>query len=280
MIHASHGIADAVLPKPVAQIRQVPIDLISPGHGQARRHFGADALAELARSIAASGLVQPIVLRHQDRERFELLAGERRWRAAQMAGLHELPAIVRDDLDDDDAHVLGLIENLQRESLSPMETAEGLSRLATAFHLTHEQVGQRIGKSRVYVTNFLRLLTLEASVREQVDAGRLSLGHAKALCGLPAAQQRELGAQVCAARLSVRATERRVAALTQPVGIVVVPTSPRDDLARLERALGDQLGYAVHLQADIHGAGRLSLQFGSLDELDGLLARLGYDPER
>ncbi|TAM10584.1 MAG: ParB/RepB/Spo0J family partition protein [Nevskiaceae bacterium] len=264
------------LPNDPAEVVQVPVDLIAPGRLQARRHFDAGRLAELAESIRESGVVQPVVLRHTAGGRFELLAGERRWRAAQLAGVHELPAIVRDDLDDDAARVLGLVENLQRESLSPLETAAGLRQLAQHYALTHEEVGRRIGKSRAYVTNFLRLLELDPAVRDWVNAGRLTLGHAKVLCGLDAAAQRHFGAAVLAANLSVRTLERRVAAAVAPQPAA----APRNgNLARLERSLADQLGYAVHVEADAHGVGRVTLRFDSLDELDGLLARLGYDPD-
>ncbi|MGH8456937.1 MAG: ParB/RepB/Spo0J family partition protein, partial [Stenotrophobium sp.] len=158
-------------------IKEVPIDLIRPGAQQARRYFNAEALTELAESIRESGVVQPIVLRTQVWG-YELLAGERRWRAAQQAGLHDIPAVIRDDLSDTEAFVVGLIENLQRESLSPIETAAGLKRLAEVFALTHEQVGARIGKSREYVTNYLRLVNLAPPVQTLVNEGHILLGHA------------------------------------------------------------------------------------------------------
>ncbi|MDN5874324.1 MAG: ParB/RepB/Spo0J family partition protein [Sinobacteraceae bacterium] len=249
-----------------------------PDRSQARHNFNPERLAELAESIAESGVIQPVIVRPIGNSRYELLAGERRWRAAQRAGLHELPAIVRDDLDDDQARVLGLVENLQRESLSPMETAEGLKRLADTFTLTHEQVGHRIGKSRAYVSNFLRLLVLDEHVREQIDKGELSLGHAKILCGLPASAQRRLGAVTAQDGLSVRALEKRAAAGT--TNDKTPRARPIDaDLARLERSLGEQLGYAVQLQTGAGGTGSLNIRFSNLDELDGLLARLGYDAD-
>src|ERR1041385_5579059 len=170
------------------EIKRVPIDLIRPGSQQARRYFDPDALKELAESIRESGVVQPIVLRTTVWG-YELLAGERRWRAAQQAGLHEIPAVIRDDLSDREAFVVGLIENLQRESLSPMETAAGLKRLGEGFELTHEQVGARIGKSREYVTNHLRLLNLSHAVQGMVNEGIVSLSHAKVLAGLPPDEQ-------------------------------------------------------------------------------------------
>lgn len=270
---------NAASPSAAPAPTQVPIDLIRPGRGQARRHFDAERLAELAHSIRESGVVQPVILRPVGTGRYELLAGERRWRAAQLAGLHELPATVRADLDEGEARVLGLVENLQRESLSPMETAEGLKQLAEVFALTHEQVGRRIGKSRAYVSNFMRLLVLEEPLRDWLDAGRLSLGHAKVLCGLPATAQRRLGAAAVEQQLSVRALEKRLVAETRTSTRAPAPAGPSCDLVRLERKLAEQLGYAVQLQANAKGAGTLNLRFANLDELDGLLARLGYDPE-
>lgn len=256
------------------EVRRVPVDLIQPGASQARKRFEPERLAELAASIRESGIVQPLVLRRRGRG-YELLAGERRWRAAQLAGLHEVPAVIRDDLDDDAAQVLGLIENLQRESLSPIETAEGLRRLGASFALTHEAIGTRIGKSRTYVTNFLRLLSLAPAVREQVDAGELSLGHAKILAGLP--QTEQLGwASLCAREhLTVRALERRLAAS------VALPTtaSPPDEWARLAQRLSEQLGYPAELRPSADDKGELRIRFHSLDELDGLLARIGCKPD-
>lgn len=268
------GIASFAVTIPASPlVRSVPIDLIIPGRSQARRRFDDERLTELAGSIRESGVLQPVVLRNVDARRYELLAGERRWRAAQLAGLHEIPAILRNDLDEQQAQVLGLVENLQRESLSPMETASGLQKLLCEGGLTHEAIGRRIGKSRVYVTNYLRLLTLEAEVQALVDEARLSLGHAKVLAGLSRARQLALAHQVLRERLSVRALERRAAA---PANAATAVTQPSSDMLQLERALAEHLGYTVQLQTGPGGAGCLRLGFASLDELDGLLARLGY----
>lgn len=258
-------------------ITAVSIASIHAGSCQARRHFDPQRLDELAASIRAAGMLQPVVLRPRSDGGYELLAGERRWRAAQRAGLQEIPAIIRHDLDAHAAQVLGLIENLQRESLSPMETAEGLQRLALELELSHEAVGRRIGKSRPYVTNFLRLLELDRTVRDWVDDGRLSLGHAKVLCGVPREMQRALGAEAVAHRLSVRQLESRATRLRSPSGRNA-PAATRNDgpLAHLEHALADYLGYAVSIQAEADGTGQLTVRFGSLDELDGVLARIGY----
>lgn len=259
--------------KPAQTVRAVPIDLIRPGSQQARRSFDAGALAELAESIRESGIVQPLVLRTRVWG-YEILAGERRWRAAQQAGLHEVPALLRDDLSEDEAYVLGLIENLQRESLTPMEAAAGLRRLGELHTLTHEEIAQRIGKSRVYVTNVLRLLNLDPAVQTLVDEGHLSLGHAKVLAGLAADAQKRWAGEVIGRGLTVRTLERRVARSRR--GQPARPAKPAD-WRRLERELSDLLGFAVELKADKAGQGELRVAFHSLDELDGLLARLGYE---
>jgi len=255
-------------------IRKIPVDLVRPGSFQARRYFDPSALKELAGSIRESGVVSPVVVRSRG-QGFELLAGERRWRAAQLAGLHEIPAIVRDDLTDDEALVVGLIENLQRESLTPLETAAGLKQLSDLFGLTHEQMGERIGKSREYVTNYLRLLNLAAPVQALVNEGHLSMGHARALAALPIDEQNRWAAIAVDQALSVRALERRVSAAGRGH---VLPAKPKaSDWLALERRLSDQLGYPVTLSADKAGRGELKMRFHSLDELDGLLARLGYE---
>lgn len=256
-----------------AAIRQVPIDLIRPGSFQARRYFDPGALQELAGSIRESGVVSPVVLRSRGKS-FELLAGERRWRAAQLAGLHEIPAIVRDDLSDAEALVVGLIENLQRESLTPMETAAGLRQLAELFALTHEQMGDRIGKSREYVTNHLRLLNLVPPVQALVNEGHLSMGHAKVLAGLPLDQQNHWAALVADQRLTVRALERRVSGRGAQRSLPLKPKA--SDWQALERRLSDHLGYPVTVSAERGGKGELKVRFHSLDELDGILARIGY----
>jgi len=258
---------------PANLIQQVPIDLIRPGSQQARRYFNPDALAELAESIRESGVVQPVVLRTRVWG-YELLAGERRWRAAQQAGLHEIPAVVRDDLSDSEAFVIGLIENLQRESLTPMETAAGLKRLGELFELTHEEIGERVGKSREYVSNYLRLLNLAPPVQALVNEGHLHLGHAKVLAGAPAGDQVRWADEVIRLKLSVRQLERKLAA-ARARRIVFKPGKP-GDWKLLERELSDHLACPVTVQAGSDGKGELRVRFHSLDELDGVLERIGY----
>ncbi|MGH8461840.1 MAG: ParB/RepB/Spo0J family partition protein [Stenotrophobium sp.] len=260
-------------PSDAVAIKSVPVDLIRPGSQQARRYFDADALKELAESIRESGVVQPIVLRTQVWG-YELLAGERRWRAAQQAGLHEIPAIIRDDLSDTEAFVVGLIENLQRESLRPIETAAGLKRLAEVFALTHEQVGERIGKSREYVSNYLRLVNLAPAVQSLVNEGHILLGHAKVLAGLQPGEQIRWADEAIRHKLTVRALERKLSAV-RDARIVFRPGKPAD-WQSLERELSDHLGCAVTLESEKGGKGELRVRFHSLDELDGVLERIGY----
>lgn len=254
-------------------IKEIPVDLIRPGSQQARRHFDAGALNELAQSIRESGVVQPVVLRTRVWG-YELLAGERRWRAAQLAGIHDIPAVIRDDLSDTEAFVVGLIENLQRESLTPMETAAGLKRLGEVFELTHEQIGSRIGKSREYVSNYLRLLNLAPEVAGLVNEGHLHLGHAKVIASLPLAQQIRWADEVIRHKLTVRALERKVAAMRDAK--MVFRPGKSSDWQTLERELSEQLGYPVSVAAEKGGKGELRVTFHSLDELDGLLERIGY----
>jgi ParB family chromosome partitioning protein len=254
-------------------VQSLPVDLIHPGIFQARRRFDVEALKELAGSIAESGIVQPVVVRSHGKG-YELLAGERRWRAAQLAGLHELPAIVRDDLEEREALVLGLIENLQRESLSPMETARGLRQLGDSFSLTHEAMSQRLGKSRTYITNFLRLLTLNDRVQELVDEGKLSLGHAKVLAGMPSSRQTGLAQETIRRNLSVRALE----SLCKRDGENTAPGGNRNrDLEELQEALSNFLGNQVSVDFDARRArGEIRISFHGLDEFEGILDKWGF----
>lgn len=253
-------------------VRRIPVDLITAGRFQARKTFAAEALAELAESIRESGVVQPVVVRTTDTG-YELLAGERRWRATQRAGLHEIPAIVRDDLSDDEAMVVGLIENLQRESLSPIEAAAGLAFLTDHYQLTHEQAAHRIGKSRVYVSNFLRLLKLAKPVQDLVNERQLSMGHARALAGLPAAEQPELARAAVAGGWSVRQLEARCRKAAAPPAAPLRPASAAD-WSDAERRLTEQLGNKVSIDFDGR-RGTLHVAFHSLDEFEGLVARFG-----
>lgn len=258
------------------RVVHLAIDLIAPGPAQARTHFDATRLDELATSIAQSGVIQPVVVCGDGAGGYRLLAGERRWRAAQRVGLEELPAIVRNDLDDAEAAVLGLIENLQRESLGVMETAHGLARLCEAHGLTHEAVARRIGKSRVYVTNYLRLRQLEGPVQAYLETGKLNLGHAKILAGLGGARQIELARRAAQGVMSVRQLEKAARQGTS------TSTQRQQDPAmrELETRLAEHVGNAVKIDYDAdRRRGELRIAFHDLDEFDGLLARLGYNGE-
>lgn len=256
------------------RVRQIGVDQIRPGRAQMRREFDPVAIAGLAESLRHSGMIQPVVVRPAG-EGYELLAGERRWRAAQQAGLHDIPALIREDIDDDEALVLGLVENLQRESLTPMETAHGLRVLAEQLALTHGEAAERIGKSRVYVTNFLRLLNLCAPVQQMVNEGALSMGHARALAALPEAAQERAARRCVAAGWSVRTLEARLRGVAGASSPRAQPAGD-DDWQRLARALQDHLGHAVELGGDARGRGQMTISFHSFDELDGLLERLGF----
>lgn len=253
-------------------VRHLPVDLIAPGRFQARQSFESERLDELTASIRESGVVQPVVVRSTETG-YELLAGERRWRASQRAGLHDIPAIIRDDLSDDEAMVVGLIENLQRESLSPMEAASGLAFLTEHYALTHEQTAARIGKSRVYVSNFLRLLKLADPVQDLVNQRQLSMGHARALAGLPVGQQPALARAAVSSGWSVRQLEARCRQLAKGDAVPAKP-STSSDWARAERQLTEQLGNRVSIDFDGR-RGTVHIAFHSLDEFEGLIARFG-----
>ena len=255
-------------------ITAIPLEQIRPAQHQARKRFDPQVLAELANSMRESGVISPIVVRtnsSKDGSGYRLLAGERRWRAAQLAGLATIPAIVRDDLSVREAAVLGLIENLQRESLSPMETAHGLRELGEDFKLTQVQIADKIGKSRVYVTHFLRLLALHPQVQTLLDDEALSMGHAKVLCGLPTARQVGLAQTAIKQGWSVRQLEKHANAPE-------AATPSANPWASLEQQLAETLGNAVKIEFDADkGRGFLRVQFHSLDELDGIVAHLQPD---
>lgn len=265
-------------PQSGESLRNLPVDLIQRGRFQPRVDFQPDRLQELADSIKAQGVVQPIVVRTIESGRFELIAGERRWRAAQMAGLHEIPAVVR-DVADQVAMCLGLIENIQRENLNPIEEARALQRLLKEFEMTHETVAEAVGRSRAAVTNLLRLLDLRAEVRELVEQGQLEMGHARTLLGLPAADQREAAQKIISRGLSVRATEQLVRSYQykQPGKAGSKPAKRKKadpNIVSLEQDLGERLGTKVEIKADAKGRGSVMIHYSSLDELDGILKHI------
>ena len=253
------------------------IDLINRGRYQPRRHFDEDKLRELADSITAQGVVQPVVVRPVAGEKYELIAGERRWRAAQLAGLQEIPVVVR-EVDDQSAMAMALIENIQRDDLNPLEEATALHRLLDEFELTHQQVAQAVGKSRTTVTNLIRLLELNQDVKSLLENGEIEMGHARALLGLKGEGQSSTAAQVAARGLSVRETEalvrKRLASESQPRAVDKPDPEEDPDVRRLLQDLTDRLGAKVQLQQKPGGKGRLLISYNSLDELDGILAHI------
>jgi ParB family chromosome partitioning protein len=259
------------------QITELPLDLIQRGRYQPRRDFDPDSLQELADSIAAQGVVQPIVVRPIEAGRYEIIAGERRWRASQLAGCQEIPVVVR-DVTDQTAIAMALIENIQRDDLNAIEEATALHRLLNEFELTHQEVARAVGKSRTTVTNLLRLLELEEDVKTMIQAGDLEMGHARALLGLKGPAQAKAARQVAAQGLSVRETERLVRRLqgTETVGEKPAPTSTNldPDVRRLQDDLCERLGARVSIQPGSKGKGRLVIAYNSLDELDGILEHI------
>ncbi|MDX1609202.1 MAG: ParB/RepB/Spo0J family partition protein [Halofilum sp. (in: g-proteobacteria)] len=257
-----------------SDLQALPIDRVGRGQYQPRRHFDPEGLQELADSIAAQGMIQPVVVRPTPGG-YELIAGERRWRAAQMAGLHEIPAVVR-DLDDQAAAAVALIENIQREDLNPLEQARGIGRLIEDFGLTHQQVAQAVGRSRAAVSNLLRLQELDEEVKGLVERGELEMGHARALLGLKGEQQRALARQVARRGLTVRQIEALVRQQTEGGGSRRRParTHKDADTRRLEQDLSDRLGAQVTIVPGRQGKGRLQIAYNSADELEGILEHI------
>ena len=256
-------------------LNRLPVDLIQRGRYQPRREFDPDALRELADSIAAQGVIQPVVVRPVENDRYELIAGERRWRAAQQAGLDEIPVVIK-EVTEEAAMAMGLIENIQREDLNPLEEANALSRLLHEFGLTHQEVAKAVGKSRTTVTNLLRLLELNEEVKTLVETRRLEMGHARALLGLQGEAQTQAAGRVVKQGLSVRETERLVRRLqgeaehpARPGGRPAVAEDP--DIRRLVNDLSEKLGAKVDLQQGAKGKGKLVIGYNSLDELEGIL---------
>jgi ParB family chromosome partitioning protein len=260
-------------PAPVGdRERRLPVELMQRGRYQPRTHMNPEALEELAQSIRTHGVVQPILVRPIDGGRYEIIAGERRWRAAQQAGLAEVPVHIR-DVPDQTAAALGIIENIQREDLGPIEEANGFRRLLDEFKLTHQQVADAVGRSRAAVTNLLRLLTLGAETTKLLEDGKLEMGHARALLALPVEQQDKVAHEVVARGLNVRQTEMLVKhRLEKPAGNP--PSRKTDpDVLRLQEDLSERLGAKVHITHK-NGKGELIIAYNSLEELDGILARV------
>jgi ParB family chromosome partitioning protein len=262
--------------------KSLPVDLLVRGAYQPRHNMHAESLEDLARSIRSQGIIQPIVVRPlpergpSGEPRYEIVAGERRWRAAQIAGLQSVPVVVR-DIPDSAAIAVALIENIQRENLNPLEEAQGIRRLIDEFGLTHEQAADAIGRSRVAVSNLLRLLQLGEEARGLIDAGSLEMGHGRALLALTEPRmQAEVAALVAKKGLSVRETEQLVRRMLAPKDRAKETSKgSRDpDVRRLEQDLAEKLGARVAIQQGKGGGGKLVVSYGSLDELDGILSHI------
>jgi ParB family transcriptional regulator, chromosome partitioning protein len=275
------GATDSEVPAaPGDRIANLPLDLLQRGKYQPRMDMRPETLGELAESIKAQGLVQPILVRPLSRltgesQRYEIIAGERRWRAAQMAGLADIPAVIR-DVPDEAAVAMALIENIQREDLNPLEEARALERLIEEFGLTHQAAAQAVGRSRAAVSNLLRLTELADEVKQLLEQRSIEMGHARALLSLTVRRQQiEVAALVVKKSLSVRDTEALVRNLLAPKAGESQPGTHRDpDIQRLELELADKLGARVMFQHSASGKGKLVVTYNSLDELEGILAHI------
>ncbi|MCB1600548.1 MAG: ParB/RepB/Spo0J family partition protein [Lysobacterales bacterium] len=257
---------------PAESLSTLPIESLQPGKYQPRTGMDPERLAELAASIRAHGVVQPVVVRRISADRYEIIAGERRWRAAQQAGLSEIPVVLR-DIPDQAAIAIALIENIQREDLNPLEEAQALKRLIDEFDLTHQDAADAVGRSRAAVSNLLRLLELAPEARKLLEAKRIDMGHARALLTLPTLLQVRLAHQAAEQGWSVRELEAEARkAQTQPKP----KAAPRRDanVQSLETELSERLAARVAIQQGPRGRGKLVISYNSLDELDGILAKI------
>lgn len=257
-------------------LRELPLDLIRPGPYQPRSIFDADRLEELAESIRHQGVIQPVLVRASSDQQYELIAGERRWRAAQIAGIEKIPAIVR-KVPDEIAIAMALVENIQREDLNPIEEASALKRLVLEFQMTHQEAGDAVGRSRSAVSNLLRLLELSEEVRELVDARHLEMGHARALLTLDPLKQAKAAREVVSKCLSVRETERLVRRMKNPPTRNQASMDP--DIQHLQDKLSEKLCAKVKLQHGAKGKGKLVIAYNSTEELEGILEQMGLSAD-
>ncbi len=258
---------------PNDRLRMLGVDQITRGEYQPRRHFDQDLLQELADSIKAQGLIQPILVRAYG-GKYELIAGERRWRASQLAGITDIPAIVR-DMDDQSVAAVSLIENIQRADLNPLEEAQALERLCGEFSMTHQQVAEAVGRSRVAVTNLMRLLELHDAVKGMVDEGELDMGHARALLGAPRNDQPDIAKRIVQQGLTVRAVEKLVKDLREGKTPATTETAKTDpNIEALGQKLGKLLGAPVNIRHQKSGSGKLEISYSSIDELEGILKHI------
>ncbi len=257
------------------ELRRLPVEMLQRGKYQPRTHMNQERLSELAASIKAQGVVQPIVVRELTSGNYEIIAGERRWRAAQMAGLDTVPAVIR-KIPDEVAIAIALIENIQREDLNPVEEATAFQRLIHEFRMTHQQIADNVGRSRAAVTNLLRLLSLNEDVRQMLDEDKMDMGHARALLALNGAGQSRAAQRVVEGRLSVRETEDLVRKLLQKGAPARKPAraSIDPDIRRLQDRLSERLGARVQISHHQSGKGKLIIEYHSSEELEGILARI------
>jgi ParB family chromosome partitioning protein len=256
-----------------SELKHVPIELIQRGKYQPRTDMHEEALEELANSIKKQGIMQPIVIRPISADKYEIIAGERRWRACQIAGLDTIPALIK-PVGDEAAIAMSLIENIQRENLNPIEEAMALKRLQDEFELTQQEVADAVGRSRAAVTNLIRLIGLSIDVRKMLEHGDLEMGHARALLSLDDARQSEAARSVVGRGLNVRQTEALVRRLMAGPQDENNPTIIDPDIKNLEESLADKLGAKVLIQHTAKGKGKLILKYNSLDELDGILSHI------
>ena len=259
---------------PKEELRHLPIDYLQAGRYQPRREFAKEALEDLANSIRTQGIINPIVIRLIEKNCYEIIAGERRWRAAQLANLNEVPVLIK-EISDETALALSLIENIQRQDLNPLEEAEGIQRLIHEFKLTHQEIGTTLGRSRSTITNLLRLLSLAPQVKRLLQREQLEMGHARALLSLPSPLQIQAAKKIVNHNLSVRETERFVQKLEFTE--TAQPTQPLNvdaDVQQLERKLSELLGAKVYFKQTKKGKGQLIIHYNNLDELDGILSHI------
>ncbi|MFK7975274.1 MAG: ParB/RepB/Spo0J family partition protein [Halioglobus sp.] len=270
---APDGQEAAAAPASGQALKELPVDVIQRGKYQPRRDMEPEALQELANSIRAQGVMQPIVVRPISDKKYEIIAGERRWRATQQAGLESIPVVIR-DVSDEAAIAMALIENIQREDLNPIEEAASLQRLQKEFELTQEEVAKAVGKSRSTVANMLRLMTLQPDVMRLVEHGDLEMGHAKALLALSSADQSRAAQTVVGKELTVRQTEALVRSLQTPAKPDAAQKSLDPNIRRLQDDLSRKLGSKVKISHSASGKGKLVVSYTSLDELDGILGHI------
>jgi ParB family chromosome partitioning protein len=269
LLVGSNPLIEGTSERPKERLSMLPIDAIQRGKFQPRRDMDPESLEDLANSIRAQGVIQPIVVRHLLGGRYEIVAGERRWHASRMAGLTEIPAIIK-DIADDAAVAIALIENIQRESLNPIEEAMALQRLLNEFSMTHQQVADAVGKSRASVTNLLRLLALGDEIRTMLEHGDLEMGHARALLSLPDTSQMDAALLIIEKNMSVREAEELARRMQIP-NLPKLPKSIDPDIQRLQQDLSDRLKLMVAINCNAKGKGRVVIRYNDLTELDAIL---------